>query len=308
VTRAPRATDCPDARALAAAVARIQGRDALDVNPASDAPVHIDVAFAHDGAAYSATITFRGARSGTRTIDGSANRCGGLTAAVAATLSLAVDDIASADPADAAQPPPPKEAPAPAPTLAAATPVPSPASEPDPGDVPEGLGDEARQHHRYYAPVPENGIFLELFGMSLNESLNYERFFGPDGRYSVRAGFDFTPKALDLLGALSTDRNADRFTFPLAGNYYLGRYSHRAQLGAGALFNIGPAANPVMPTLLTGYRYLRRPYGFEFGFTVTWMFAVGDLRIPVTYPFGLGSARLPTGFLPFFGLSFGTGF
>jgi hypothetical protein len=305
VTRAADAADCPDAPTLAAAVARIQGRDVLDVAPDSRAPVHIDVRFGKNSGSYVATIAYRGNGSAMRTIPGSTRGCSGLADAVAATLSLVVDAIPatqSAGEASQAQQPPAQD-PAPA-----ATPAPSPPPEADPSDYPEGLGDEARQHHRRHPPLPKNGLFFELLGLGLLYSLNYERFLGEDARFSVRAGFSYLPALYDIPGALHNDPMIDRVEFPVAGNYYLGRDSHRWQVGAGALFNASPGgASPVMPALLTGYRYLHSPDGFQFGITLSCLFATGSPSVPVNW-YGLATSRLPAGMLPWAGLSFGAGF
>ncbi len=109
VTRGPGATDCPDATALAAAVAREpHGGDG-----AALAMSHYNVAITRDAARLAATIRVSGANAGERTIVDRGDTCQGLARALAVTLAILLDEERRAreESVEAPVNPPPPQAP-----------------------------------------------------------------------------------------------------------------------------------------------------------------------------------------------------
>lgn len=92
VTRGARATDCPDAAALAREVERMNGKPSID--PAATGPVrtrlHVEIEHATGG--YSAVIRALGAKTGERRLTDLGPGCGNLADALALTLALILDD------------------------------------------------------------------------------------------------------------------------------------------------------------------------------------------------------------------------
>jgi len=137
VERLPEAASCPDATALAAAVARARSGDPARETESRDArrsgrAVALDVAFSRGPGGYAATLRARGATTGERTLADDGATCAPLAAAVVATVVVLLDTrgAGDADPAAASSPPPP--AAAPAPTAASAPPAPPQEDEGEP--------------------------------------------------------------------------------------------------------------------------------------------------------------------------------
>jgi hypothetical protein len=87
VARAPAASDCPDAAALAAEVARRMGRPALDPIGIEGMP-GLDVRFERQGDAYAAVVVVRGRE---RRLADPGPGCAGLADALALTLAILLD-------------------------------------------------------------------------------------------------------------------------------------------------------------------------------------------------------------------------
>jgi hypothetical protein len=136
VTRSAGASDCPDAAALRASVARVVERDVPGSGPDGAADLSLDVSFSRQGARYVATVTDTDPGSGgERTMAHESATCAALAEAVVATIALRVDDRADASEDSAASEapaPPPSPPPSPAPPR---PPVPRRAA-PDPDDLP----------------------------------------------------------------------------------------------------------------------------------------------------------------------------
>src|SRR5579862_3661004 len=87
------ANDCPDARVLAAAVARALGRVALDATPDADVPFRLIVEFEHAKSGYAASVRAEGVRRGTRAIAADAAVCSGLSQAVTVVLAVLSEEL-----------------------------------------------------------------------------------------------------------------------------------------------------------------------------------------------------------------------
>ncbi len=107
VTRASGAEDCPDAAAVEAMLARIEGTGALDGDR-----VEASVAFARSAVGYAAELRVTGGKDGERTLTDTGPTCTALGRAVSITLALILDAHA-----ELAPPPPPVVAPPQAPPL-----------------------------------------------------------------------------------------------------------------------------------------------------------------------------------------------
>lgn len=119
VTRGAGAEDCPDATAL---TTKTRAMTAADITPDSaemprDTWINVELSRVLSG--YRATISARGRRHGTRTIDDVGPRCGSLADAVAITLVMLMDPELSSEappkpstPAVVMPPPPPSAPPA----------------------------------------------------------------------------------------------------------------------------------------------------------------------------------------------------
>ena len=89
VTRLSDAQDCPDAATLEADVSRILGAPIAEA--AVRVPVRADVEFARGASGYRATLHFRGAKEGERTLTDTDPTCTALGHAVGITMSLLLD-------------------------------------------------------------------------------------------------------------------------------------------------------------------------------------------------------------------------
>ncbi len=105
VTRPPEAATCPDAAALTAAVAAARGPDAGRASEPSS--LALEIAFAREGAEYTATVRTRRPGGGVRVLSGPT--CAALTDAVVATITVLLDD-AGEEPAPPPAPPTPPAA------------------------------------------------------------------------------------------------------------------------------------------------------------------------------------------------------
>jgi hypothetical protein len=116
VVRTPQASSCPDGATLAAVVARVSGREVLDAAGEREAPPtggptpRFDVMFARETSGYIAVLVTNGEQSGSRTIQGNEGSCDSLGEAVAATITVVLDELdaaarAQATPPDAGSPP-----------------------------------------------------------------------------------------------------------------------------------------------------------------------------------------------------------
>jgi len=152
VTRGAGAEDCPDAAAL---TTKTRAMTAADITPdAAEIPrdTWINVELSRVLSGYRATISARGRRHGTRTIDDVGPRCGSLAGAVAITLVMLMDPELSS------------EAPPKPPTRAVVTPPPPPSAPParllTPGAELDGGASFAILEHP--APVLELGAHLGI--------------------------------------------------------------------------------------------------------------------------------------------------
>jgi hypothetical protein len=94
VTRSAGASACADGPTLAAAIARVRKREALDTTPGSRSPLRFDVEFEREVSGYVATVRESGVHTGEHTFAGADAPCSDLTEvlAVAMTLILDADD------------------------------------------------------------------------------------------------------------------------------------------------------------------------------------------------------------------------
>jgi hypothetical protein len=280
VTRTPLGTDCPDGAALAKEVSDIEGRVALVADDEPSTALEFIVAFERARNRYSATIRASGARNGVREIVDDAPTCAGLARAVAAHLALLIDE------SDAA------------PSSAEPAPAPSPSGPP-----PRVRQDRDALAAPVLAPVADeptgyNSIFVELLGNAGLASVNYERFFFSDGRLGVRVGAGIWPASdFCVLGCTPVPMSA---VLPLVTSWYVGRWNHSLQLGAGvAVYTdaslFGTHGKPlVLGTAVIGYRYHPRNRGFDLGLGFTPLFGPPQPRF--------------VGFAPLAGISLGTAF
>ena len=275
VARTPQATDCPDSATLAKAVADIEGRVALVTDDEPSKSVEFAVSFERAGNRYAANIQVSGARNGVRQIVDDAPTCAGLARAVAAHLALLIDE------SDVA---PSSAAPAPAASLT---------------ERPPRLRQDSEGPSPVLAPTaPEptgyNVVFVELLGNAGLASLNYERFFFSDGRLGVRVGAGIWP-AFDFC-AWGCTHVPTSVVFPLVASWYVGRWDHSLQLGAGIAVYPPPSlfGLPVLGTAVVGYRYHPRNRGYDFGLAFTPQFGPSQPGF--------------VGFAPFAGVSLGAAF
>jgi hypothetical protein len=165
VTRGAGAEDCPDAAALTAKTRAMTAADIMVEAVESPRDTWIGVELSRTFSGYRATISARGRRHGTRTIDDIGPRCGSLADAVAVTLVMLMDPELSAEA-------PPK---LPAPTVVT-PPSPPLARGPSPGaELGAGASFAILEHP---APVLELGAHLgsvERAGLALGGG-----FFFPD--------------------------------------------------------------------------------------------------------------------------------
>lgn len=133
VDRAPEAADCPDASALAAAVARHTQRPALDPNGEDAGASIYEVKILHSAEGYAATLKVGDL---TRQLSDPGTTCAELADALALTLAILLDSDPATSPAAPAEPsPPPPSPPAPAVVLPK-PPPPLPAPPPPPAPRP----------------------------------------------------------------------------------------------------------------------------------------------------------------------------
>jgi hypothetical protein len=285
VDRPADARDCADARALAAAVARVRGRDALDTDPSSRATVRLDVSFARLADGYSATMQVSGARAGARTLADRARSCEALTGAVAAALVVMVDAIDVTPPSTT---PAPSADPAPNSTTASFVPA---FNDMPPVDPPAA-------QTRAVVDVPaRHAVFFELGGPSILYSLNYEHFL-LDGRLGLRVGAAFLPAFDAPSNGVAPVHVPAHVAFPAVASWYFGGPRVLFQLGAGATSfasRWGDAKPAILPVLVWGGHFVPRGRGFDFG----WGF---------TPLFGATGSNLPLGCTPTGGISFGARF
>lgn len=170
VQRAPGASDCPDATALAARVEKLTGRRALEPTDASGDGFTFEVQILKSDDGYTAIVLAAGK---SRQIADPGPTCESLESALALTLAILVD---ADEPAPAPAPPPPApRPPPPAPTIAV-VPPPPPA-----------------------APIPPRLLLAPSVGLSegLGGSLVPALTFAAEGRvfgpFSVLAGFTWMP-------------------------------------------------------------------------------------------------------------------
>jgi hypothetical protein len=121
VQRAPDASDCPDATALAARVEKLTGRRALEPATTSVDGFAFEVQILKSDDGYTAIVLAAGK---SRQIADPGPTCESLEGALALTLAILVD--ADAEPPPAPPPPPPPAAPAPPPTVPFVPPPPPP--------------------------------------------------------------------------------------------------------------------------------------------------------------------------------------
>jgi hypothetical protein len=93
VVRAPDASDCPDAVALAADIAGVGGHETPVAAPDPASSIRFDVAFARSGSGHSATIRESGVLVAERTIADGEATCSALAEAVAATITMILDSL-----------------------------------------------------------------------------------------------------------------------------------------------------------------------------------------------------------------------
>lgn len=283
VDRPAAAADCADAPALAAAVARVRGRDAFDTGPSSAAPARFDVAYTRSADGYAAIMRASGVLTGQRSLADRAGRCAALSDAVAVALAVMLDAI------DVAPPPAAGAAPAPKPTAASLVPA---FDDMPPVDPPAALRERA-------GPLARHSVFVELLGPGLFYSLNYEHFL-LDGRLGLRAGAGYFP-AFDVPSGAGPMHVPALAAFPAVASYYVPvrGSNHAMQLGAGATFLASrPWADggpEVLGVLVWGYRYAPRSGGLDFGAGFT----------PLLGPTG---SHLPLGFAATGALSLGARF
>lgn len=141
VQRAPEASDCPDAPALAAMIARLTSKapEPADVAPAG--AERFDVEFSRGATRYRVVVRTRGSRAGVRTLDDPGATCASLAEATALTIAVIVDPegVKLAEPAT-----PPEAAQAPLPPVAETQAPPPAAVPPPPAAFRWAIGVEAR--------------------------------------------------------------------------------------------------------------------------------------------------------------------
>jgi len=279
VKRAADAGECPDAPRLAAAIARAGRRAAPSVTPNADARLRFDVEMTKSTAGYVATVRMMGARIGVREIDHTGPTCAPLGDALAVALVVVIDDVAQGD----AAPRPPDVASSSSPPADTSGPPPLP---PEPPAAPPEKIEQRDVPPADLELVPSrtanNSFFIELGGSGLFYTFNYERIFG-DADISLRVGFGYLHLDGTFLGHAF---NEEDLSVPAIASYYLGRGSHRIQIGLGGvlLYQQADGSHEGTTTSLNvagvlGYRYLPLDGGVNFGISFTPCFRP-DLTVP----------------------------
>jgi hypothetical protein len=91
VHRSPQAAQCPDANAIASAVNRLVGRNAVDPLADGDVGILVDVTKAEIG--YAATVRSSGKAKGLRELRDDTDSCSGLAEALSLTIALIIDTM-----------------------------------------------------------------------------------------------------------------------------------------------------------------------------------------------------------------------
>lgn len=203
VTRGAGAEDCPDAAALTTKTRAMTAADITAEAAESPRDTWIQVELARVLSGYRATISARGRRHGTRTIDDIGPRCGSLADAVAITLVMLMDPELSTEP-------PPK---LPAPTVVT-PPSPPPARGPTPGAELGGGASFAILEHP--APVLELGAHLGI---------------GARARVALGGGYVFPDRVMVAGGEV---------TLGLAYGYLRGSLVVLQNAGTSLVFAAGP--------------------------------------------------------------------
>jgi hypothetical protein len=296
VVRSAEASDCPDAPALGAAIARVMAPEPLDLDPAGPPTLAFDVSFTRSASRYTATVTTSGAHARQRTIEDNGSTCSALTEAVAVTVVIILDGVAAGQAAVESPAPDAPVAPAlTAPTAAGPAPTRPPApSAPSPPRQPPRPS--ARPRTRRPPGIARSVVFLEAFGNGLSYSFNYEYRFFDDGAVSLRAGFgglpaDFPLRTLSPGSAALQGITDVLVAWPVLANYSIGRGALQVEIGAGItpIYSEVARTASVVGTALVAYRYIPREGGFNFGVGFTPLFDA-------------------TVFLPWGGVTLGMGF
>jgi len=290
VDRSPPAASCPDATALAAAVARARGPESAR-EPRG--PVEIDVAFARGEAGYTATVRARGATTGVRTLTDDSPTCAPLAEAVVATLAVLLD-IAGDDAAPATTPAAQVATP-PAPRLSL-----PPEREDDDQDPPLRLGigvsgGYAHFHRSSTDPTTRDGVLAGIdvrvhphrehgavFGVSAGGAV-----FGPTV-VILDAAYSFALTAPRRLGGVGTSAYAE--VGPAFGIVSDAKpASDHTVLGGRASFAMDFHLTYVTVGAFVGYRG-----GVPLGGDDGWEGALSmGLRLGVVFDVGGGNAATP---------------
>jgi hypothetical protein len=295
VTRLRGTDDCPDAVALAKALAHASESGPPEVARDPNAAPAFDVMFARDKSAYVATVR-GGALAGERTIVSKGPTCAALADALAVAIEVMLDNMPETTDA-APAPPGPADSSASQATEApdAAAPESTPPAEPSrpstpsssraPAPADDGVDEPYRRHAR-------NVFFVELLGSGIAYSVNYERFFSDEASLRLGVGYieENWPPVLANQGA---PRNSQT-TIPVLANYYSpsspngnlhiasgATFVYRSAQLANGLYDAWNAAygagDPgvgfsVLADIVVGYRYLPPAGGVTFGLDAILLF------------------------------------
>jgi hypothetical protein len=292
VNRAPDAGDCPDAGRLAAGIARAGHRSLPSIAPNAEARLRFEVDMARSATGYAATVRILGARIGVRQIEHTGGTCAPLADALAVALVVVIDDVEQAD-ATVTEATTPSPSTQPAQSAEAPAPPPPPPPPPAPPDKIERRDNPTPDLVLVPSRTADNSAFFELGGSGLFYTFNFEHIFG-DSNVSLRIGFGYIHLDADLAG---NTFNEEDISVPMVASYYVGKSSHKLQLGAGMLLlyrqgdqgSSDGTTTSLLATAIIGYRYIPENGGINFG-------------VAFTPCFGQGIA------LPWGGVDFGVGF
>jgi hypothetical protein len=219
VTRSAHASACPDAPALAAAVTRTLGREALDTTLPSNAPLRFEVAFVPGETGYVATVRESGVNAEQRTLAGKDAACGDLTEALAAAIGWMLDRV--------------EEEPASGPGTRLASPEVPAKTKVDPDDTPPR------------SPPPPAHLSVELAALA-GSGAGSQSSPSPFGfGFGIRAGVTYSGVygGLSFVNYLGESRGAGSFgSLTVGGEVGYGAKCYRqltlrGQVGLGSFFD-----------------------------------------------------------------------